>query len=80
MKKNIHPKYKNLKVRIRVDIFETMSTYHKDEILMDIDFRTHPAWTKKGVASSSGANENINAFNQKFSGLSFMKVGVKPTT
>ncbi len=73
MKPKIHPKYKNLKVRIGTDVFETMSTYKGDEVLMDIDFRTHPAWTKKGVLTANEFNQNISTFNKKFAGLSFLK-------
>lgn len=69
MKKDIHPKYKPLKVKIGKDVFETMSTCKEDEILMDVDFRTHPAWTKKGVTSANKTNQNISSFNKKFDGL-----------
>jgi large subunit ribosomal protein L31 len=71
MKSEIHPKYKALKIRIGKDSFETMSSYEGSEILMDIDFRTHPAWTGKGVASANQTNQHINAFNKRFSGLGF---------
>lgn len=71
MKKNIHPTYKALKIRIGKDSFDTMSSYSGSEILMDIDFRTHPAWTGKGVASANQTNQNINSFNKRFAGLDF---------
>ena len=71
MKSEIHPKYKALKIRIGKDSFETMSSYEGSEILMDIDFRTHPAWTGKGVASANQTNQHINAFNKRFLGLGF---------
>jgi large subunit ribosomal protein L31 len=69
MKKEIHPNYKELKIRIGNDTFNTMSTHPSAEILMDIDFRKHPAWTGKGVTSADQSNHTINAFNQRFSGL-----------
>ena len=69
MKKDIHPKYKSLTIKIGKDSFETMSTYHGSEVLMDVDFRTHPAWTKKGVSTANESNKNVSAFNEKFSGL-----------
>ena len=69
MKKDIHPAYKPLKIRFSKDSFDTMSAHSGSEILMDIDFRLHPAWTGKGVASANQTNQNINAFNKRFSGL-----------
>ena len=69
MKKDIHPKYKALKVKIGKDIFEIMSTYKGDELLMDVDYRKHPAWTGKGVHTASESDKNITAFNEKFAGL-----------
>jgi large subunit ribosomal protein L31 len=71
MKKDIHPKYQKLVLRIGDETFETMSTSPEGEMLMDVDFRHHPAWTKKGVASANQTNQNISAFNDKFAGLSF---------
>lgn len=71
MKPNIHPEYKKLKITISEDVFETNSTYPKGEILMDIDFRKHPAWTKDNVNFVNKANENLNSFNKKFSGINF---------
>lgn len=71
MKKDIHPPYKSLKVKIGKDSFDTMSTYHGAEILMDVDFRKHPAWTKHGVNTANESNRNVSDFNKKFAGLSF---------
>jgi large subunit ribosomal protein L31 len=70
MKKDIHPKYKMLKVKIGTDVFELMSAYQGgDELLMDVDYRKHPAWTGGGVQTANESDKNINAFNQKFAGL-----------
>ena len=71
MKKEIHPKYKPLKIKIGEDMFQTMSSCREDEILMDIDFRKHPAWTKKGVNTANLTNQNVNAFNKRFAGFNF---------
>ncbi len=71
MKSEIHPKYKPLRIKIGTDIFHTMSTGAPDEILMDIDFRKHPAWTKKGVTTANDSNLNVSNFNSKYAGLSF---------
>jgi large subunit ribosomal protein L31 len=71
MKKDIHPKYKKLKIIISGDVFETSSTHHGDEILMDVDYRKHPAWTKEGQNVVNQSNKNVSDFNKKFAGLTF---------
>ncbi len=71
MKQDIHPKYKPLEIKIGKDKFNTMSTYPGAEILMDVDFRKHPAWTKLGVTSANESNQNISTFNKKFAGIAF---------
>lgn len=71
MKKGIHPEYKQLKIKIGQDIFETRSACKQNELLMDIDFRNHPAWTGKGVNTVSDTNKNVSAFKKKFAGLNF---------
>ncbi|KAF8818281.1 50S ribosomal protein L31 [Rickettsia endosymbiont of Cardiosporidium cionae] len=72
MKKDIHPKYKELEIKIGNDKFYTNSTYAGDKILMDVDFREHPAWNKalRGVVSQS--SKSVSGFNKKFSGISFL--------
>lgn len=74
MKKDIHPKYKEFKIKVGSDVFVTNSTHHSGEMLMDIDFRNHPAWNKDRVNFVNQSNENVSNFNKKFAGLSF---GVK---
>lgn len=74
MKPNIHPEYKKLRIIISKDIFETNSTLHTNEILMDVDYRKHPAWTKDNTNFVNQSNKNVSDFNKKFAGLSF---GVK---
>jgi len=71
MQKDIHPKYKKLIIKIGDDEFETMSTYPQDVLLMDIDFRKHPAWVGKGVISANQSNATLSAFQNRFAGLSF---------
>ncbi|NRB10451.1 MAG: 50S ribosomal protein L31 [Rickettsiaceae bacterium] len=71
MKKDIHPKYKKLKITIGNDQFTTNSTYPGDEILMDVDFRKHPAWNRQALNVVNQSNKNISDFNKKFSGMSF---------
>ena len=71
MKEGIHPKYNKFTIRIGEETFETMSARHDSEILMDVNFMQHPAWTGKGVASASDTNQNVSAFNKRFSGINF---------
>jgi large subunit ribosomal protein L31 len=71
MKANIHPQYNALRIVIGADRFETNSTLASGEILMDIDYRKHPAWTKDNANFVNESNKNIASFNKKFGGLSF---------
>jgi large subunit ribosomal protein L31 len=71
MRKEGHPKYKKLTIKIGDDEFETNSTYPGDVLLMDIDFRKHPAWVGKGVMSANESNQTVSSFNKKFAGISF---------
>ena len=71
MKPNIHPEYKPFKITISKDVFETCSTHPAGEILMDVDFRKHPAWTKEGANLVNQSNQNVSNFNKKFAGLGF---------
>lgn len=71
MNSKIHPKYKPLRMRIGNDIFHTYSTHFAEEILMDVDYRTHRAWTKDSNTAANNSNQNISAFNKKFAGLTF---------
>lgn len=73
MKEGIHPKYKKLKIVISNDTFETNSGGSLDEILMDVDYRKHPAWTKESGNIINQSNKNISDFNKKFAGLNFDK-------
>lgn len=69
----IHPQYKILKIIIGSDAFETNSAGEADEILMDVDYRKHPAWTKETGNVINQSNKNISDFNKKFAGLNFGK-------
>ena len=71
MRADIHPKYNNLKIKIRNDEFLTMSTLGSGEILMDVDFREHPAWNKNAINTVNQSNKNVSDFNKKFAGISF---------
>ena len=71
MKPSIHPTYKKLRIKIGEDVFETNSTLGVEEILMDVDYRKHPAWTKDGLNVINESNKSISDFNRKFGGLKF---------
>ncbi|WP_316354569.1 50S ribosomal protein L31 [Candidatus Trichorickettsia mobilis] len=71
MKLGIHPAYKKLRIKIGEDLFETNSTLGVEEILMDVDYRKHPAWTKDGLNVINESNQSISNFNKKFGGLKF---------
>jgi large subunit ribosomal protein L31 len=69
MKKDIHPKYKELKIVMNNgDEFITKSTYPGDSILVDVDYREHPAW-KGGVASLNSKASQVASFNKKFGNI-----------
>ncbi len=73
MKTGIHPKYKKFRIIISNDTFETNSGGYAEEILMDVDYRKHPAWNKESRSVINQFNKNISDFNKKFSGLNFSK-------
>lgn len=69
MKKDIHPTYKELKIIMaNGDEFTTGSTYSGDSVLLDVDFREHPAW-KGGVAVLNTRANQVADFNKKFGSL-----------
>ncbi len=71
MKSGIHPEYKKFLIKVGSDVFETMSTHPTGEILMDVDFRKHPAWNKDFGNVVNQSNKSVSDFNKRFSGLSF---------
>ena len=70
MKKDIHPDYHTIKV-IMTDgtEYETRSTRGKegDVIRLDIDPKSHPAWTGQHRIVDSGGQ--VARFNKRFAGL-----------
>ena len=70
MKKKIHPNYHKIKV-VMTDgsEFETRSTWGKenDTLKLDIDPKSHPAWTGQHRILDSGGQ--VARFNKRFSGL-----------
>ncbi|MGL4438140.1 MAG: 50S ribosomal protein L31 [Bosea sp. (in: a-proteobacteria)] len=75
MKADIHPNYHFIKV-VMTDGTEytTRSTYGKegDKMNLDIDPKTHPAWTG-GTQTLMDRGGRLSRFNNKFSGISFKK-------
>lgn len=70
MKADIHPDYHEIKI-IMTDGTEymTRSTYGQegDEIRLEIDPKTHPAWTGQHRIVDSGGQ--VARFNKRFGGL-----------
>jgi large subunit ribosomal protein L31 len=70
MKKDIHPEYHTIKV-VMTDgsEFETRSTMGKegDTLRLDIDPKTHPAWT--GVHRLMDSGGQLAKFKKRFQGL-----------
>ncbi|GGC64250.1 50S ribosomal protein L31 [Chelatococcus reniformis] len=75
MKPDTHPDYHLIKV-VMTDGTEymTRSTYGKegDTLTLDIDARTHPAWTG-GSQTLLDRGGRVSRFANKFGGLSFAK-------
>ncbi|MCH9753476.1 MAG: 50S ribosomal protein L31 [Alphaproteobacteria bacterium] len=70
--RDIHPKYNKITVQFpKGDTFETYSTFSEEKLFLDVDFRKHPAWTKKGVASANESNAKVTKFKEKFGNMSF---------
>ena len=74
MKKDIHPDYHEITV-VMTDgsSFKTRSTLGKagDTLRLDIDPKSHPAWTGQHRIIDSGGQ--VAKFNKKFAGLGLKK-------
>ena len=70
MKKDIHPDYHEITV-VMTDgsEFKTRSTWGKpgDQLRLDIDSKSHPAWTGEHRLVDSGGQ--VAKFNKRFQGL-----------
>jgi len=74
MKKDIHPDYHEITVILTDGSeFKTRSTYGKagDSLRLDIDPKTHPAWT--GVHRLIDTGGQLAKFNKRFSGIGLKK-------
>jgi large subunit ribosomal protein L31 len=70
MKAKIHPNYHEITVVMTDGTeFKTRSTYGKpgDSLRLDIDPKTHPAWT--GVQRLVDSGGQVAKFNKRFQGL-----------
>ena len=70
MKKNIHPNYHKIKVVMTDGTeYETRSTWGSegDVMRLDIDPKSHPAWT--GVRRILDSGGRVAQFNKRFAGL-----------
>ncbi len=73
MKKDIHPDYHMIKVKMTDGtIIEMRSTYGKegDVLALDIDPTVHPAWTGGGTRLTD-AGGRVSKFKKKYEGLGF---------
>ena len=73
MKADIHPDYHFIRVVMTDGTdFITKSTYGKDgdKMNLDIDPKTHPAWTG-GTGAMLDRGGRVSKFNNRFAGLSF---------
>jgi large subunit ribosomal protein L31 len=75
MKDGIHPDYHEITVKLtNGESFTTFSTYGKagDTLQLDVDTKTHPAWTGGGTFVNEKAGK-IAKFNSKFGALGSLK-------
>lgn len=70
MKKDIHPKYHKITVKMTDgSTFETRSTWGKegDVLTLEVDPLSHPAWTGEHRLLDTGGQ--LAKFNKRFEGL-----------
>ena len=70
MRRGIHPNYHDINVTMTDGtVFQTRSTFGKpgDNISLDIDNKTHPAWT--GVRQSLERGGRMDRFQQQYGNL-----------
>jgi large subunit ribosomal protein L31 len=75
MKKGIHPEYHTINVVMTDGTqFKTRSTWGKegDEMKLDIDSKSHPAWTGGGHKMIDTGGQ-VSKFNKRYGDFSFAK-------
>ncbi|EET49637.1 50S ribosomal protein L31 [Thalassobium sp. R2A62] len=73
MKKDTHPEYHTIKVKMtNGDVIEMKSTWGSegDQIALDIDPTVHPAWTG-GNTRLMDTGGRVSKFKAKYEGLGF---------
>lgn len=73
MKKDLHPEYHAINVRMtNGDIIQMRSTWGSegDELALDVDPTTHPAWTG-GTQRLLDTGGRVSRFKEKFKGFGF---------
>jgi large subunit ribosomal protein L31 len=73
MKKNIHPEYHKIEVKLLDGTtYETRSTYSEEGsiLTLEIDPSVHPAWTG-GSAQLLDTGGRVSKFKKKYEGLGF---------
>ena len=73
MKKNLHPEYHMITVKMTDGTeFQTRSTWGKegDTLVLDIDPTAHPAWTGGGTRLLDQGGR-VSKFKKKYEGLGF---------
>ncbi|SNT75172.1 50S ribosomal protein L31 [Paracoccus seriniphilus] len=73
MKKDIHPDYHMIEVKMTDGtVYQTRSTWgaEGDSMTLDIDPTVHPAWTG-GSARLMDAGGRVSKFKSKYAGLGF---------
>ncbi|MBI29521.1 MAG: 50S ribosomal protein L31 [Alphaproteobacteria bacterium MarineAlpha5_Bin11] len=71
MKKNIHPDYHEIEVTMTDGtVFKTNSTWGKkgDKLRLEIDPKSHPAWTGGGVKLVDSEGQ-VARFKRKYQGI-----------
>jgi len=73
MKKDIHPEYHTISVKMTDGtVMEMKSTWGKegDQLALDIDPSVHPAWTGGGTRLLDTGGR-VSKFKKKYEGLGF---------
>ena len=73
MKKDLHPAYHTINVRMtNGDTVQMRSTWGSegDELVLDVDPTTHPAWTG-GSQRLMDTGGRVSKFKEKFKGFGF---------
>ncbi len=73
MKKNLHPEYHVIDVKLTDGtVIQMKSTWGKegDQLALDIDPLSHPAWTG-GSAKLMDTGGRVSKFKKKYEGLGF---------